>query len=153
MFRIFVCNSLFNYVSLKDPPLEKNPGPLYLGRSSYFYMFPLSHEGKKKRSSLCQWGSPSHRFSWSSKTPLGSHPHVALPQENPQVHEPPLQHESIQKKIPATIFWWTKASSTIPYFWKPWASQQVKPNFILPSLCAILEFFFNWEGKERFLDV
>ncbi len=35
----------------------------------------------------------------SSKTPLGSHPHVALPQENPQVHKPPLQHETIQKNF------------------------------------------------------
>ncbi len=57
------------------------------------------------------------------------------------------------RKIPATIFWWTQASSTIPYFWKPWASQQFKPNFILPSVCAVLEFFFNSEGKERFLNV
>ncbi len=86
---------------------------LIRGRSSYPFMFSCSHETEwftclevrvlvgsleVRWRFLYFWillslggGSCTYGFCWGSVTPSGSHPLVALPQENPLVQKPPFQ--------------------------------------------------------------
>ncbi len=61
-------------------------------RTSFFQLFLCSHQ---KTVGCRSQGSCIQGFSWGSGKPLGSWPQV--PQHNPLVHEPSLQHKNLRE--------------------------------------------------------